>query len=295
MRETIPTWLKKMVGDNKARERNASSSCVSRALSENSLNTVCYEAKCPNRGHCFSKGDATFMILGSICTRGCKFCAVCKGAPKPIDKNEAAKIAQTVKNFNLKYIVLTSPTRDDLADGGAQHFYDVITEIKNVNAGVRVEPLIPDFKGDYDALNTVLSAKPEVLAHNIETVPSLYKDVRIGADYKRSLELIRESKRQAPHVLTKSGIMLGLGETNEELKETITDLLAHGCDILTLGQYLAPSGEHNIVKRYPEPAEYDELKDFALKSGFKAVASGPLVRSSYDAGDLYKEAKIMTI
>jgi lipoic acid synthetase len=288
----MPDWLKKMVGQNKAAERSCGSCATVSVLNKEALHTVCVEARCPNKGHCFSKGDATFMILGSVCTRKCRFCAVTKGCPPPpADEKEALRIAETVKKFNLKYVVLTSPTRDDLPDGGAAHFAAVIGAVKKLNPGVGLEPLIPDFGGDKKALETVLAAAPEVLGHNMETASGLYQTVRIGADYERSLRLLEYSKVCAPRIFTKSGIMLGLGETEAEIEQTLKDLRSVNCDILTLGQYLAPSDRHNAVKRYPEPEEYERWKAFALSIGFKAVAAGPLVRSSYDAGDLYRVAK----
>ncbi|ACC97938.1 Lipoic acid synthetase [Elusimicrobium minutum Pei191] len=290
MTNQIPDWLKKLVAASKASLHNGSTACVDKTLEEGKLNTVCHSARCPNRGECFSKGETTIMILGDICTRGCKFCAVNKAKPGPVDLEEPAKIAQAVKQMNIKYVVLTSPTRDDLPDGGAAHFAQVITKIKELNYGVKVEPLIPDFQGRADSLKTVLAAKPSVLAHNIETVPDLYSRVRIGADYGRSLALIKKSKELAPDIFTKSGIMLGLGETDAQLKQTMKDLAAHGCDLLTLGQYLAPSNAHNLVKRYPLPQEYKEWEAYGLSIGFKAIAAGPLVRSSYKAGELYSKA-----
>ncbi|MCL2887999.1 MAG: lipoyl synthase [Elusimicrobia bacterium] len=287
----IPGWLKDMVAKNKTALHDGSTACVDRALQDGGLHTVCHSAKCPNRGECFAAGETTIMILGDICTRGCKFCAVSRACPKPIDADEPRRVAHAVKKMGIKYVVLTSPTRDDLKDGGARHFYNVITEIKNQNPGVLVEPLVPDFAGNFESLKTVLAARPAVLAHNIETVSALYDEVRAGADYRRSLNLLKESKKIAPEILTKSGIMLGLGETEDQLRAVIKDLAEHGVDILTLGQYLAPSPAHNAVKRYAEPEEYKRLEDFALSVGFKAVAAGPLVRSSYKAGELYKRAK----
>lgn len=279
-----------MVGESKAKEHACCTSSVRTLLTEEALNTVCAEAKCPNRGECFSKGDATFMILGALCTRGCKFCAVNKQCPKPIDAGEAQRIAHSVRALDLKYVVLTSPTRDDLPDGGAQHFYNVMSAIRQLNPDVKIEPLIPDFAGNIESLKTVLSARPAVLAHNIETVPSLYTAVRVGADYQKSLDLLKESKNTAPDILTKSGLMLGLGETVEEVKQTLKDLRTADVDLLTLGQYLSPSKQHLPVVRYPETAEYEELKNYALSIGFKGVAAGPLVRSSYKAGQLYQAA-----
>ncbi|MGB2578827.1 lipoic acid synthetase [Elusimicrobium simillimum] len=295
MNTQVPLWLKKMIGASKAALHNGSTAAVDATLDGAHLHTVCHEARCPNRGECFSKGETTIMILGDICTRGCKFCAVGRGIPAPVDATEPARVAASVKQMNLKYVVLTSPTRDDLEDGGAAHFAAVIREIKAVNPGVKVEPLVPDFGGNIEALKTVLAAGPDVLAHNIETVPSLYSTVRVGADYQRTLNLIKQSKTIAPHIFTKSGIMLGLGETEDELKATMQDLIDNGCDLLTLGQYLAPSNAHNLVKRYPEPDEYKRLEEYGMSIGFKGIAAGPLVRSSYKAGELYKRAAIMAL
>ncbi|MDR0291335.1 MAG: lipoyl synthase [Elusimicrobium sp.] len=287
----VPAWLRELIAKNKAALHDGSTACVDRALQDGALHTVCHEAKCPNRGECFAAGETTIMILGGNCTRGCKFCAVGRACPRPVDADEPRRAAQAVKEMGIKYVVLTSPTRDDLSDGGARHFYDVIAEIKNQNRGVLAEPLVPDFAGNIESLQTVLSAGPAVLAHNIETVPALYGEARAGADYKRSLNLLKESKKIMPEILTKSGIMLGLGETEAQLRAVIEDLAANKVDILTLGQYLAPSPVHNAVRRYAEPEEYARLKDFAMSAGFKAVAAGPLVRSSYKAGELYRAAK----
>lgn len=285
----IPGWLKKAVGKSKAAFYGGTACRTQGALE--GLHTVCQEARCPNRGECFSQGDATIMILGDICTRSCGFCAVSKNCkPAPPDIDEPSKVAGTAGALGLKYLVLTMPTRDDLPDGGARHIFDVITRVKACFPECKVEPLISDLGGKLEFLPQILASSCEVLAHNIETVPSLYTSVRTGADYKRSLRLLEHCKKIKPSVLTKSGIMLGLGESGEELKNTIKNLSAAGCDLLTLGQYLAPSPAHCPVKEYPEQAYYDMLKDFALRIGFKGVMAGPLVRSSYKAGQLYSEA-----
>ncbi len=285
-----PIWMKKIVGQKKADLRNVNSKAMDDYLKNNNLCTVCVEAKCPNRGECYKNGDATFMILGNICTRGCKFCAVDKSKkPLPPSDSEPQKIADAIKKYNIKYVVLTSPTRDDLSDGGARHFAEVISAIKKSNPNTKVEPLIPDLKGDLDALKTILDAKPDVLAHNIETVPSLYDEVRNGADYQRSLKILEQSKKINPNIITKSGIMLGLGETEQELKHTIQDLANINCDLLTLGQYLSPSKNHNLVKNYPTEIEYKNYENFAINVGIKEVLAGPLVRSSYLASDLYNK------
>lgn len=290
MRE-IPKWLKDSVGKSKAAYYASGAAKTQENLDKNGLCTVCAEAKCPNRGECFCKGDATVMILGSICTRSCKFCAVTKACkPCEPDSGEPGRVALLVKESGIKYLVLTMPTRDDLSDGGARHIFEVVKEVKRVNIGCKVEPLISDLGGKFEYLPQILDALPEVLAHNIETVPSLYTAVRTGADYKRSLDLLAEVKKINPAILTKSGIMLGLGEAEAELKHTLKDLVSIGCDLLTLGQYLAPSAEHYPVKEYPEQVYYDALKEYALNIGFKGVMAGPLVRSSYRAGDLYLTA-----
>lgn len=286
----IPNWLKEMVGRNKAALRTQQALHAQHGLDSAALYTVCVEAKCPNRGECLNCGDATFMILGGFCTRGCRFCAVNKQKPLPPDPQEPQKVAATIKAWNIRYAVLTSPTRDDLPDGGATHFARVIGAIYSLTSEVKTEPLIPDFQGKEEALQTVLEARPTVLAHNIETVPQLYKEVRIGADYKRSLDLLAQSKKLAPHIFTKSGMMLGLGETESQVKATLQDLRLAGVDLLTIGQYLAPSNKHHEVLRYAEPAEYKMWEEYALSIGFLAAACGPLVRSSYRAGELYQRA-----
>ena len=292
MTAQIPTWLKEMVGRNKAALRTQQALQAQHGLDEQSLHTVCVEAKCPNRGECLNCGDATFMILGGICTRGCKFCAVTKQKPCPPDLQEPQKIAHTIQQWNIRYAVLTSPTRDDLPDGGAGHFARVMEAIQDKTPTVKIEPLVPDFRGNIADLKTVLDASPTVLAHNIETVPQLYSDVRVGANYKRSLDLLAASKKMAPHILTKSGLMLGLGETESQVKATLQDLRSCGVDLVTIGQYLAPSNKHHEVLRYAELSEYEMWEEYALSIGFLAAACGPLVRSSYRAGSLYEKAKL---
>ena len=290
MATQIPAWLKEMVARNKAALRTQAAISAQHGLDRSALHTVCVEAKCPNRGECLNCGDATFMILGGICTRGCKFCAVTKQKPLPPDESEPEKIAQTVKEWHIRYAVLTSPTRDDLPDGGAAHFARVMQAITALNPTGQTEPLVPDFRGRKEDVQTVLSARPAVLAHNIETVPQLYAGVRVGADYRRSLDLLAYSKTVAPQVFTKSGLMLGLGESETQVKHTLQDLRAAGVDLVTIGQYLAPSRNHHPVLRYAEPAEYKMWQEYAPEIGFAAAACGPLVRSSYRAGALYKEA-----
>ena len=286
----MPQWLKDLVGRNKAALRSSAALHAQQSIDQLTLHTVCHAARCPNRGECFNCGDATFMVLGDICTRGCRFCAVTKARPLPPDENEPARVAQAVKEWGIRYAVLTMPTRDDLKDGGAAHFARVIEAIHALTPDVKVEPLISDLRGDEAALKTVLAARPDVLAHNVETVPQLYAAVRVGADYRRTLTLLERSKKIAPDILTKTGFMVGLGETHEQITALMKDLRAVGVDLLTIGQYLAPSAAHYPVARYPEPAEYQAWEQEALELGFKGVASGPLVRSSYRAGALYRKA-----
>lgn len=248
-----------------------------------SLNTVCQSAHCPNIGECFESGTATFLILGNRCTRNCTFCAVPSGPPFPPDDGEAERVAAAAEELGLSYVVVTSVTRDDLPDGGARQFAETIEAIRRRLPQSRVEVLIPDFQGSKAALKTVLDACPDVLNHNLETVPRLYPSVRPQADYVRSLELIARATQFAPHVLTKSGLMLGLGETHEEVLDVLRDLRRVNCQILTLGQYLRPSPGHIEVARYVAPEEFARLKEEALHLGFGHVESGPLVRSSYHA------------
>ncbi|PIS48010.1 MAG: lipoyl synthase [Elusimicrobia bacterium CG08_land_8_20_14_0_20_51_18] len=286
----FPEWIIEEVKRNKKDLADIPASKTKKDLKDYRLHTVCDEALCPNRGDCFKNGEATFLILGDRCTRACAFCAVNKNTPQPPDAGEPDRIAELVKKWGLKYVVFTSPTRDDLPDGGAGHYAETIKAIKKLNPGVKTEPLIPDFKGDIKALETALKAGPDVLAHNIEMVERLYPEARKGADYGRSLALLSNCKKINPAQAVKSGIMLGLGESKEEIKATIKDLKAAGCDLLNLGQYLPPGERHYPVSRYYTPAEFMELKDYALSLGFKGVLSGPLVRSSYKAAELYKKA-----
>ena len=279
----MPQWLKDLVGRNKAALRSSAALHAQQSIDQHLLHTVCHAARCPNRGECFNCGDATFMVLGDICTRGCRFCAVSKARPLPPDENEPERVAQAVKEWGIRYAVLTMPTRDDLKDGGAAHFARVITAIKTLTPQVKVEPLISDLRGDVSALQTVLQAGPDVLAHNVETVPDLYAAVRIGADYKRTLTLLENSKKLAPHISTKTGFMVGLGETPQEVEELMDDVRNAGCRILTIGQYLQPSHKHYPVAEYVTPAQFAIYKEMGLQKGFDQVESGPLVRSSYHA------------
>ncbi|AYK17323.1 lipoyl synthase [Aeromonas veronii] len=257
---------------------------IKSTLRKNKLHSVCEEASCPNLAECFNHGTATFMIMGAICTRRCPFCDVAHGRPLALDPEEPKKLALTIKEMNLKYVVITSVDRDDLRDGGAQHFADCIREIREHSPQTRIEILTPDFRGRMEqALEVFRETPPDVFNHNLETAPRMYRVARPGADYKWSLELLHRIKEMHPHVPTKSGLMMGLGETNEEIVEVLKDLRAHGVNMLTLGQYLQPSRHHLPVKRYVPPAEFDELKDVAMELGFTHAACGPFVRSSYHA------------
>ncbi|HDX8343890.1 TPA: lipoyl synthase [Aeromonas dhakensis] len=257
---------------------------IKSTLRKNKLHSVCEEASCPNLAECFNHGTATFMIMGAICTRRCPFCDVAHGRPLALDPEEPKKLALTIKEMNLKYVVITSVDRDDLRDGGAQHFADCIKQIREHSPQTRIEILTPDFRGRMEqALEVFRETPPDVFNHNLETAPRMYRVARPGADYKWSLELLRRIKEMHPHVPTKSGVMMGLGETNEEIVQVLKDLREHGVNMLTLGQYLQPSRHHLPVKRYVPPAEFDELKDVAMELGFSHAACGPFVRSSYHA------------
>ncbi|MGE6178696.1 lipoyl synthase [Aeromonas salmonicida] len=257
---------------------------IKSTLRKNKLHSVCEEASCPNLAECFNHGTATFMIMGAICTRRCPFCDVAHGRPLALDPDEPQKLALTIKEMGLKYVVITSVDRDDLRDGGAQHFADCIKQIREYSPQTRIEILTPDFRGRMEqALEVFRETPPDVFNHNLETAPRMYRVARPGADYKWSLELLRRIKEMHPHVPTKSGVMMGLGETNEEIVQVLKDLREHGVNMLTLGQYLQPSRHHLPVKRYVPPAEFDELKDVAMGLGFSHAACGPFVRSSYHA------------
>jgi len=259
-------------------------------LRENNLFTVCEEASCPNLGECFSKGTATFMIMGDICTRRCPFCDVGHGRPNPLDNREPVNLAKTIRRMGLRYVVITSVDRDDLRDGGAQHFIDCIEQTRQLNPDIRIEILTPDFRGRMDtALEILAKSPPDVFNHNLESVPGLYKKVRPGSDYQWSLSLLKNFKQLYPQVPTKSGLMLGLGEEISEVKQVLRDMRAHNVNMLTLGQYLQPSLDHLAVERFVTPDEFDALGEFAYSLGFDQVASGPMVRSSYHA-DLQAEA-----
>jgi lipoyl synthase len=273
-----PEWIRMKVPDS-ARFRE-----IKQILRDNNLHTVCEEASCPNIGECFSGGTATFMILGDVCTRRCPFCDVAHGKPLPPDVEEPQKLAQTIAQMRLKYVVITSVDRDDLRDGGAKHFVDCIRASREHSPSLRIEVLVPDFRGRLDTALEVLSeAPPDVMNHNLETVPRLYKQARPGADYAHSLKLLADFKARFPHIPTKSGLMLGLGETDEEILDVMRDLRAHNVDMLTLGQYLQPSAHHLPVLRFVTPDRFNWFEEQALAMGFTQAACGPMVRSSYHA------------
>lgn len=257
---------------------------IKEQLRKHKLASVCEEASCPNLGECFSNGTATFMVMGEICTRRCPFCDVAHGKPKPLDENEPRELAQAISEMGLRYVVITSVDRDDLKDSGAQHIANCITETRRYNPGIKVEVLVPDFRGRMRAALDILeNTPPDVFNHNLETVPRLYKQARPGADYQWSLDLLKQYKARQPDVPTKSGLMLGLGETKEEVMQVLQDLRAHDVEMITLGQYLQPSRNHLAVQRFVHPDEFEELRLFGEALGFKQVASGPMVRSSYHA------------
>jgi lipoic acid synthetase len=257
---------------------------IKKLLRHSGLSSVCEEAACPNLGECFNQGTATFMIMGDACTRRCPFCDVAHGTPLPPDPEEPARLAAAVKELGLSHVVITSVTRDDLPDGGAGHYAAVVTAIKNLLPGCRTEVLVPDFRGRMEAALRQLRHTPlDIFNHNLETVPRLYPQVRPGADYDWSLRLLQQFREQHPDTPTKSGLMLGLGETLDEVRAVMTDLRAHGCDMLTLGQYLQPSRDHLPVQRFVPPAEFEQLKTTGEAMGFRNIASAPMVRSSYHA------------
>ena len=277
-----PEWLTKKIDLNSLKEMIA-------MLSSLKLNTVCQTAKCPNIAECFLKNTATFMILGNVCTRNCFFCAISKGYPNPIDKNEPINVAKASQKLNLKHIVITSVTRDDLENGGAEQFANCIYEIKQSLPSSTIELLIPDFQANKNAIDKIIKSVPEIINHNLETVPSLYPKVRPMADYQRSLDILKYIKENANSIITKSGIMLGIGETKSEIISLIDDLVSIKCDMLTIGQYLPPSNNHLELKKYVEEDFFLELKNIALQKGIKKVASGPYVRSSYNAAENIKD------
>jgi lipoic acid synthetase len=277
-----PAWLRRRLPIGADYEK------VRSIIQKGRLHTVCQEAACPNQFECFSSHTATFLIMGSRCTRNCRFCNIQSSPVLPIpDPGEPVRVAEAVRQMNLRYVVITSVTRDDLPDGGAGHFAETIFEIRKRRPSVPIEVLIPDFLGDAAALSCVLKAGPDVLNHNIETVPRLYPQVRPQADYQRSLALLRSVSQFSPTIASKSGLMLGLGERFREVRQTLEDLYHCGCRLLTIGQYLQPSKDHLPVQRYVTPEEFDEFRDSALGIGFEAVASGPFVRSSYHAREMF--------
>lgn len=279
----LPEWL--YVKLPKASE-GSEITRIKKMLREKNLHSVCEEASCPNLAECFSKGAATFMIMGDKCTRRCSFCDVAHGRPDALDANEPQNLAETINAMNLKYVVITSVDRDDLRDGGANHFAECIQWVRRKNPDIKVEILVPDFRGKNRlpvAIDVLAAIPPDVFNHNIETVPRLYAEARAGSDYAWSLRLLKEYKARMPHVPTKSGIMLGLGETDAEVEQTLADLRAHDVDMVTIGQYLQPSLYHLKVQRYVTPEQFRIFGEFAKKLGFKNVASGPNVRSSYHA------------
>lgn len=273
-----PDWIRVRMGNSSRVEQ------IKQTLRKHKLSSVCEEASCPNIGECFSGGTATFMIMGDICTRRCPFCDVAHGRPNALMENEPIELAEAIQEMGLTYVVVTSVDRDDLRDGGAEHFARCISETRRLNPGIKVEVLVPDFRGRGDiALNILTATCPDVFNHNLETVPSLYKKVRPGSDYQWSLDLLKRYKAMAPHVITKSGIMVGVGESREEVIEVLGDMKAHDIDMVTIGQYLQPSRNHLPVERFVHPDEFAEYARIGESMGFRHVASGPMVRSSYHA------------
>lgn len=280
-RRRLPSWLKRPMPQ-------PGMAYTSNVISDLRLETVCESAKCPNRTECWSKQTATFMVLGNVCTRPCGFCSVPKGKTETLQADEPARVAEAAERLGLKYVVITSVTRDDLPDGGADHFARCVLAVRE-RTGAQVEVLTPDFLGNRAAISRVIESRPDVFNHNTETVPRLYHRVRRNAEYQRTLDLLKQIKDEAPDMPTKSGLMLGLGETLDELLDVFADLRAVGCDMLTLGQYLQPTPDHLPVERFVPPEEFDEIGVLAKRLGFGMVASGPFVRSSYHAGEMAAE------
>ncbi len=279
----IPDWFKQSVGKRKATEN------LSKMLETTVPNTICQEAKCPNRSDCFNKGIMTFMVMGTICTRNCAFCSVSHGKPLPPSLKDLDDILNAIEKVKLKFVVLTSPNRDDLPDGGASHYAALVRGIRAEHPNLKVEVLIPDFQGNQESLQKVVDARPDVINHNMETVPSLYTIARRGSLFKRSLEVLSSVKEMDPSILTKSGVMVGLGESWAELLETFKTIQTAGVDILTIGQYLKPDKDNLNVQKYYTPEEFDQLREAALSYGYKYVFSGPLVRSSYLAEHVFND------
>ena len=280
--QRLPEYLKRGIIDTEKTKT------VRHILKSNCLNTVCEAARCPNKSECYAKNTATFLIMGNNCTRNCRFCNISCAKPEPLNLDEPKQIADAVKKLGLNYVVITSVTRDDLADGGAEHFANVIKEVRILTPDVKIEVLTPDFKGVESSIDTVINLHPDVFNHNIETVPSLYKKARPQANYERSLRFLEYIKEQSD-ILTKTGLMVGLGETKEELIQVFEDLVKIKCDIVTIGQYIAPTKEHLKVEKYYEPKEYDELSLIAKQMGIKHTFFSPLTRSSYKAYEVFKK------
>ena len=276
MRERLPEYLKRPIIDTEKTR------AVRKILKTNCLNTVCENARCPNKNECYTRHTATFLIMGNVCTRNCRYCNISCQKPEPLDANEPMHIARAVKDLGLKYAVITSVTRDDLADGGAQHFANCIYEIRKICPQTKIEILTPDFKNNKASLDTIIASHPDVFNHNIETVKEVFKTARPQGNYQQSLDVLKYIKTNSD-IQTKSGLMVGLGETFEQIRATLEDLKSAGCDILTIGQYIQPSKEHLPVSKYYTLEEYETLKDIARKTGFKNFQIGPLVRSSYKA------------
>jgi lipoic acid synthetase len=281
--ERLPEWVRRTVLNTEDNRR------VRTILKEQKLNTICESGRCPNKGECWARGTATYLLMGPLCTRTCKFCSVNKGMPGPLDADEPERVAEASKQMGLRHVVLTSVNRDDLPDQGASHFALTIAALKRAIPNVAVEVLTPDFQGRVDCIKIVLDAEPVVFNHNVETVPRLYRTVRPGSKYKRSMQVLADAKAIAPHIPTKSGLMLGLGETEEEVKAVLQDFRSVDCDFLTLGQYLRPSRDQLPVHKYVTPEEFETWAQYAWSLGFKMVHSGPLVRSSYHAEELANE------
>lgn len=285
----LPDWLKQ------TKQKATATKKLSKWLQKEVPNSICQEARCPNRGECFSKGVLTFMILGTVCTRNCAFCSVRHGKPMPPDSGEVNQILHSIHTLNLRFVVLTSPNRDDLPDGGASHYATVVQRIHTEYPTVKAEVLIPDFQGKTDDLDVVMAANPDVINHNLETVPELYPGIRRGSLYHRSRDVLRYIKRKKPNILTKTGIMLGLGETHDQLLRVFNDIASDGVDILTLGQYLRPSKENAEVKRYYTPDDFKQYKAIAESCGIRYVFSGPLVRSSYLAEHVFDDIQVARV
>ncbi len=285
-RTRLPAWLKKRL------PRNGDAAATARLLSSHRLSTVCQSAKCPNMWECFSRHVATFMIMGSVCTRDCGFCGVKSGSSQPLDPDEPGRVARAAGKLGLKHVVITSVTRDDLRDGGAAHFAATVRTVKELVPGTTIEVLVPDFKGNPDSILDVVESGPEIFNHNLETVPRLYPQVRPEAEFCRSLGVLAAAKRMAPDKRTKSGIMLGLGESEKEVLEVLHDLRRVDCDMITMGQYLRPGIVNLAVEEFVRPEVFERYERMALRMGFRSAYCGPFVRSSYNAGDFVEKAEI---